>query len=826
LSLSQSLNRDLDKKPFFLMKPYVCIHGHFYQPPRENPWLGEVEIQDSAYPFHDWNERISAECYAPNSAARILDDKKNIINILNNYTKLSFNFGPTLLSWVEKHEPEIYAAILEADKQSQKRFSGHGSAIAQAYNHIIMPLANSRDKHTQIFWGIQDFSYRFKRKPEGMWLPETAVDLDTLEIMAQQGIKFTILSPVQAHRVRKIGNRDWMDVKGGKVDPTRPYTVQLSSGKRIAVFLYDGPISHDIAFGDLLKNGELFAQKLLQSFSQEQVEAQIVHIATDGESYGHHHRFGDMALAYCLDKIESDRKASLTVYGEYLERYPPEYEVEIAENSSWSCAHGVERWRNDCGCHTGQHPGWTQAWRAPLREAMDWLRDQVIPLYEKESAWLVKDPWGMRNEYIHVVLNRSEKNVESFFSKNFSRNLSQTDETKVLKLLELQRNALFMFTSCGWFFDDISGIESIQVMKYAGRVIQLAREIDGIDIEPGYLKRIERASSNKSAFSSGAEIYEQFVKPAVLDLLKIGVHYAVSSLFEDYPETIRIGEYTAQSQSHDIFEFAPQKLTLGKARIRSDVLWEEDLISYAVLHLGHHNLSGGARPFTDDHVFSQMESEIKEAFQKGDVPQVVRLMDKHFGDHNYTLWNLLKDKKREILNQILESTLIEAEASLRQIFEKHYSIMFALKENNVPLPKAFSTSVEFILNADFRKLMGEDELDIEGIKKIVDEFKKWTLHPDKTLLGFVTSSKINKIMAELHANPENMSLLKTIDNLLEILRDFPLDLNLWKSQNIYFTICKGFLSEMQEKIKSGDPLAQDWIESMKSIGRHLHVKCL
>jgi len=808
------------------MKPHVCIHGHFYQPPRENPWLGEVEIQDSAYPFHDWNERISAECYAPNSASRILDDEKDIVNIVNNYAKLSFNFGPTLLSWMEKHEPEIYAAILEADKQSQKRFSGHGSAIAQAYNHIIMTLANSQDKHTQIFWGIQDFSYRFKRKPEGMWLPETAVDLDTLEIMAQQGIRFTILSPVQANRVRKIRNRGWIEVKGGKVDPKRPYSVQLPSGKRMTVFFCDGPISNDIAFGDLLKNGELFAQKLLQSFSQEQAGAQIVHVATDGESYGHHHRFGDMALAYCLDEIESDRKASLTVYGEYLERYPPEYEVEIAENSSWSCAHGVERWRSDCGCHTGQHPGWTQAWRAPLREAMDWLRDQVIPIYGKELAWLVKDPWSVRNEYIHVVLDRSEKNVESFFSKNFSSNLSQIDKTKVLKLLELQRNALFMFTSCGWFFDDISGIESIQVMKYAGRVIQLAREIDGIDLEPGYLERIERASSNKSAFSNGAEIYEQFVKPAVLDLLKIGVHYAVSSLFEDYPETIRIGEYTAHSQSHDIFESTPQKLTLGKARIRSDVLWEEDLISYAVLHLGHHNLSGGARPFTDDHVFSQMESEIKEAFQKGDIPQVVRLMDKHFGDHNYTLWHLLKDKKRQILNQVLESTLIEAEESLRQIFEKHYSIMYALKENNVPLPNAFSTSVEFILNADFRKLLGEDELDIDEIKKIVDEFKKWNLHPDKTLLGFVTSSKINKIMAELQANPENMSHLDTIDNLLEILRDFPLDLNLWKSQNIYFILCKGLYSEMQEKNKSGDPLAQDWIESMKSIGRHLHVKCL
>jgi alpha-amylase/alpha-mannosidase (GH57 family) len=808
------------------MKPYICIHGHFYQPPRENPWLGEVEIQDAAYPFHDWNERISAECYAPNSASRILDDEKTIVNIVNNYAKLNFNFGPTLLSWMEKHEPETYAAILEADKQSQIRFSGHGSAIAQAYNHIIMPLANSRDKHTQVFWGIQDFSYRFNRTPEGMWLPETAVDLETLEVLAQEEIKFTILSPNQARQIRKIGEKDWIDVSDGKIDTKRTYLVQLPSGKNIAVFFYDGPISHDIAFGDLLKNGELFAQRLLQSFSQKQAESQIVHVATDGESYGHHHRFGDMALAYCLDKIESEEKTSLTVYSEFLEKHRPEYEVEIAEKSSWSCVHGVERWRSDCGCNTGQHPEWTQAWRAPLREAMDWLRDQAISLFEKELAEFVRDPWEARDEYIQVVLERSEKNVESYFSQHQIRNLSREDKTKVLKLLELQRNAMLMYTSCGWFFDEISGIETVQVMKYAGRVLQLGREINGRDLEPGYIQRITEAPSNDSALRNGAEIYKRFIRPTVLDLLSIGVHYAVSSLFEDYPETIRIGEYTAHSQSCGITESTSQKLALGKAKIHSDIIWEEEQISYAVLHLGDHNLIGGVRRFTNDQAFSLMQRDIKEAFQQGDIPQLVRLMDRYFGDHNYSLWNLLRDKKRQILNQVLESTLEEAETSLRQIFEKHYSIMSALKENNIPLPKAFSTSVEFILNADLRKLMEGEELHIDGIKKIVAEFKKWALHPDKTLLGFVTSSRINKIMAKLQDNPEELSLLKTIDSFLETLKGFPLDLNLWKSQNIYFTFCKRLHSGMQEKIKPGDQLAQDWVELMKKIGHHLNVKCL
>lgn len=808
------------------MKPYICIHGHFYQPPRENPWLGEIEIQDSAYPYHDWNERVSAECYAPNSAARILDEKKDIIDIVNNYAKISFNFGPTLLSWMEKHEPDIYPAVLEADKKSQTLFSGHGAAIAQAYSHMIMPLANSRDKLTQVVWGIQDFIYRFKRDPEGMWLPETAVDLETLDFMAQQGIKFTILAPHQARRIRKIGAKEWIDVNDGNVDPKRPYVVILPSGSKIAVFFYDRSISHDIAFGDLLNDGENFAQRMLHSFSSEPSDSQLVHIATDGESYGHHHRFGDMALAYCLDKIESDAHVSLAIYGQYLEMYPPQYEAEIVERTSWSCSHGVERWRSDCGDNTGMHPGWTQKWRTPLREAMDWLRDQVVPLYEKEMATYVKDPWRARDDYIRLILERSAKKIETYFSRHSVRGLSQPEKVKVLKLLELQRHAMFMFTSCGWFFDDISGIESIQVMSYAGRVIQLAGEVWSKDFESGYMERIEKASSNQQASKNGAKIYDQSVRPAKLDLLRVGVHYAVSSLFEDYPETVRIGEYSVRNLVSDFAESASQRLVLGQERIHSTMTWEEDTISYAVLHLGNQSLIAGAQYFTSERSFSRMQDEIKGAFQKGDIPRTIRLMDRHFGDHNYSLWDLLKDKKREVLNKLLESALEEAEASFRQIFEKHYSIMFALKENNIPLPRAFSTSVEFILNSDFRKLMETEDVKLDALKKIIEEFKKWNLQPEKTLLGYVSSSRINKNMEKLKANPENLSLLKALDDLLSLLQDFPLDLNLWKGQNLYFDLCRKLRTPMRERTERGDPQAENWMELMKHIGRQFHVDCL
>src|ERR1700683_1004043 len=323
---------------------YICVHAHFYQPPRENPWLEAIEIQDSAYPYHDWNERISAECYAPNAACRILDGDKHIIDIVNNYSKISFNFGPTLFSWVESKAPRLYEKIRAADRESVARFGGHGSAIAQAYNHMIMPLANERDKITQVIWGLRDFQHRFERFPEGMWLPEGAVDIPTLEILAAHGIKYTILSPYSAKRVRKLADpgakddkkRNWKDVSGGGIDPSRAYRVNLLSGKSIAVFFYDGPVSRAVAFEDILSRGEDFAKRLTGALSDTRDWPQLAHIATDGETYGHHKAHGDMALGYALRQIDSEKLAQTPVYGEFLEKHPPTHQAEIFENSSWS----------------------------------------------------------------------------------------------------------------------------------------------------------------------------------------------------------------------------------------------------------------------------------------------------------------------------------------------------------------------------------------------------------------------------------------------------------------------------------------------------------
>lgn len=515
-------------------RKYICIHGHFYQPTRENPWLEEVEVQDSAYPFHDWNEKISKECYSVNISSPILDSKKRVIERLNNYTRISFNFGSTLLSWLEKNEPKTYKEIIKSDKESKKYFSGHGSALAQCYNHLIMPLANSQDKKTQVAWGISDFEYRFKRKPEGMWLPETAVDLDTLELLAQGGIKFTILAPHQAKAVRKIGEKEWQSTDKDKIDLKMPYLCRLPSKKSLVIFFYNHDISNEISFGNLLKNGENLTKRLLSGFRKEEGRPHLVHIATDGENYGHHHSFGNMALAYCLKKLEQDPAVKITIYGEYLDKFSPSHEVLILENTSWSCSHGIERWRGNCGCSSGMNPTWKQTWREPLREATSWLTVKLAQIYEKEMSTFTADPWDLRNNYIEVILNRTIRNIEHFLATRVKKNLTAIDKSNIIKLLEMQRHQMLMQTSCGWFFDDISGVENIQIMRHAGRAMQLAAEFTKIHLEEEYLSFLKKAKSNNALIKNGAKTYLAFVRPSIFITKK------VKRLFEYTPEYLNL----------------------------------------------------------------------------------------------------------------------------------------------------------------------------------------------------------------------------------------------------------------------------------------------
>ena len=474
-----------------------------------------IEEQESAAPDHDWNVRITSECYAPNAQTQILNNHGKAIHTVNNYSQISFNFGPTLLSWMEKSFSETYNAILEADQRSIKRFSGHGAAIAQAYNHMIMPLANDRDKQSQVIWGIKDFEYRFKRKPEGMWLPETAVDTATLEVLAEHGITFTILAPNQVESVARIGSNEWEDVADGSIDTQLSYLCRLPSGREINVFFYNGHISNEIAFGTMLENGVDFAKALIKQYSRPLGRKRLVHVANDGETYGHHHTFGNMALAYMLYHVETNRLARVTIYGEFLANNPPEYEVKIKEDTSWSCFHGVERWKANCGCNLDNEKEWNQKWRKYLREALDWLRDQLAPVYEQSMSAYYADPWQMRNNYIHVTLDPSDENYDNVFWSAARQELSMEEKARIKSLLEMQYNAMLMYTSCGWFFDDISGLESTQILRYAARAMQLAKKVGESDLEEEFVNRLASAESNIPEMKNGRTIYDRFVKSAM-----------------------------------------------------------------------------------------------------------------------------------------------------------------------------------------------------------------------------------------------------------------------------------------------------------------------
>lgn len=800
------------------MERYLCIHGHFYQPPRENPWLEAVEIQDSAHPYHDWNERVTAECYAPNSASRILNGGGRIVDIVSNYARISFDVGPTLLSWLEMNVQDVYAAILEADRQSIRWRSGHGNAIAQAYNHMIMPLANRRDKRTQVIWGLKDFQCRFKRPSEGMWLPETAVDISTLEVLAEQGVKFTLLAPRQAQRVRKIGTGKWKDVSGAKIDPSRAYLQRLPSGRHIAIFFYDGPISQAVAFEKLLNRGDDFANRLLSGFSSARQWPQLLNIATDGESYGHHHKFGDMALAFAINYIESNGLARITNYGEYLENHPPTHEVEIFENSSWSCVHGIDRWRSDCGCNSGGHSGWNQRWRTPLRESLDWLRDQLSFIYENKIKGCFDNPWSARDEYIGIILDRSDETMNGFMKKHARKGLGPHERITVLKLLEIQRHAMLMYTSCGWFFDEISGLETVQVLQYAARAIQLSGDPN---LEASFRERLEVAKSNLPEHESGAVIYDKFVRPAMLDLKKVAVHFAVSSIFEEYKDETGIFSYMVKNEDFHKSSAGRMKLAVGRVLVTSKITSETEIISFSVLYLGNHSVNGGVRTFLGDEQYSEMKSEITTAFEKGAFADIVRHMDKHFGMHNYSLADMFRDQQRKILRLLIGKTTEEFSETYRNLFESNRIMMSLIRDTGMPVPKAFITAADFTLNRDIREAFLEDAINVHKISDILKEMRGWGITVELVDLEFVVRRRVEKMMESVYREGQELSLLLMLQSIIELARSLPVEMNYWQTQNTWYKIAVKLYRNVLAREVAGEKEAGQWAEAFRKLGEML-----
>jgi alpha-amylase/alpha-mannosidase (GH57 family) len=484
----------------------LCLHGHFYQPPREHPWLGVLEPEPSAAPYRDWNTRITAECYAPNAAARILDASGRLADLVDIYEWTSFNFGPTLLAWLTREAPEVTAALRHADAASQKR-TGFGNAWAQAYSHPILPLSSARDIRTQVWWGRRDFEHRFGRAPEGMWLPEMAVDRRTLVALAEAGISLTMLAPHQARRIRPLGGGDdaWQAVDPNTLDTHRVYRAVPGPGLAIDVVFRDGPLSLELAFGGLLADGARLGERLRSAIGDAS-DGTIITVANDGETYGHHHRFGEMALAFALRALRDDRGLTLAGPAAFRAAHPPAFEVELADDTSWSCPHGVERWRAACGCRGNGPADWSQQWRAPLRAAIDWLREQVDGVFEQSAGDVLRDPWGARERYIACLLEPAR--TSTFLATEAGRTLAPAAAVHARRALEMARNGLFMQTSCGWFFDELNRIEPLLVLRYAARAIELAETL-GARLEDEFLARLAPARSNLADGLSGVPLYER-----------------------------------------------------------------------------------------------------------------------------------------------------------------------------------------------------------------------------------------------------------------------------------------------------------------------------
>ena len=814
-------------------KVYLTIHGHFYQPPRENPWLETIEEQDSAAPFHDWNARVTAECYTPNSVSKIVTQENRIMDIVNNYSYISFNFGPTLLSWMETHTPYTYQRIIQADMESVALNNGHGNAIAQVYNHIIMPLANAHDKQTQILWGIQDFQYRFGRKPEGMWLAETACDRETLESLIDCGIKFTILSPHQAKAVRKLNSNDgWQDVSWGNIDPARAYRFYHSKNKSkyIDLFFYDGSISKSVAFDELLKDGNKFISRLKDGVSDKRDYNQLVNIATDGESYGHHTKFGDMALSYILKIRAKNEGFIITNYGNYLELEPPQYEVDIKEVSSWSCAHGVGRWCDDCGCSTNSQYGWNQKWRKPLREALDYVRDELIKIFEQNASKYFNDIWVARNDYINVILNRDKTSINAFIEKNQKYKLEQPDIINALKLMEMQRQALLMYTSCGWFFAEISGIESTQIMKYAARAMQLASAFSDKDIEVGFRAILSLAKSNIIGFGTGEDVYERFVKPSVVTIKQIAALWAISSSQTKFEENSSLYCYNIKKHYYKQTSKGSTSFTAGRIEIESKITLEKSDFYFASIQFPEGDFHCAIKRYDESENIVELTKKLTDTYLNKPITEIIRMLDNIFGNEYYTLKDILIEDRSRILLKALKGKLGRFSNIYRDVYNEGKSSILQLISLGINVPKEYKLAAQYTLSYDFNDLFKNplnifDENIIQQAMEIINEAVDFQVEIDKTPTGKVFSDEIQKAVYEFTKKFEIHRLEKII-KMFEIAGNLHLKVDIAEAQNMYFNkIYTNFTKLLDSALETNDNIEEvrEFLFSILVLGEYLNI---
>ncbi|HIK03997.1 MAG TPA: DUF3536 domain-containing protein [Trichormus sp. M33_DOE_039] len=823
---------------------YVTVHGHFYQPPRENPYLDAIERQPSAAPFHDWNERIHWECYRPNAFARVLNDRGEVLGIVNNYEYMSFNIGPTLMSWLERYDVEVYQRILEADAKSCQRLNGHGNAIAQVYNHIIMPLANEQDKYTQIRWGKADFRSRFGRDPEGMWLAETAVDYATIEALVAEGIRFIVLAPSQAQRCRPFTTKDdpqpeWHEVGGSQIDPTRPYRCYLKGDRGLGnlsdqlpipnsqcpyidVFFYDGPISRDMGFSDVVYNSHHFAGRIGAAVRGDHRQSQLISVATDGETFGHHKKGTEKTLAYAFIAEFPQHDWTVTNFAHYLSLNPPTWEVELKSVTAWSCAHGVDRWQDDCGCG-GEGGVWHQKWRRPLRNALNWLRDQLIEVYEEYGKQFLRDPWLARDEYIEVIRDRSAANVSRFLSRHQTHRLNAAEQVDALRLLEMQRHALLMYTSCGWFFEELSRPEGTQILRYAARALELAGDVAGVQLEKGFIKRLGLAPSNVENFKHGAEVYRQLVQTAQISFKQVASHYAITSIFNGQGSTLKTQQpaqfsahstvspkqysthqkhvycYTINEIDYQLQRMGALTLAVGNLKLVSDITWESENLVFAVLHLGGWDFHCCIQLFTGRRNYSQLKEKLFAALQQASAAQTILVMTQMFSGEAYNLQNLFAEERHRIMRLLSQETLIRLDQLYTQAYRDNYGVLVAFHRDELTVPQELQVAAEIALGYRCMNILRSLEQDITEpglvwnhtveLEAIATEAKhlrcSLNIPEGKQILEQLILRLLWRLLHD--SNGSFTTDIECLERLIDVAYQLNIGISLHQSQELYFS---------------------------------------
>jgi alpha-amylase/alpha-mannosidase (GH57 family) len=771
----------------------LVIHGHFYQPPRENPWTGCVERDPQVKPFHDWNERICHECYRSNAFARIFDSYGRIERIVNNFERISFDAGPTLLSWLETHDKAVYDRLIEADRRSIARNAGHGNAIAHTFNHAILPLLGERDRVTQVRWGLADFRRRFGREPEAMWLPETACDHNTLGTLIDEGLLFASLSPYQAQRVRDLRSGEWTSVEDGSVDTGVAYEYfhRDGSGRSIALFFYDGPLARSIAFEGLLVSSQTFVAGLAAARGGQD---RLVNVATDGESYGHHFRMGELTLAHALMVEGPNKELNFTNYGAYLASHPPTQEVEIkagpdGEGTSWSCAHGVQRWYRDCGCQTDGQDGWNQTWRTPLRRAFDLLRAFASERFEEEGALLFTDPWKARDAYAEFFLDPARPR-EDWLKRYARKPLDDEEKVRALMLLELSKSTLLMYTSCGWFFADLAGPEGKQVLSYAAHAMDMLQDLGFEPPRGQFLDVLSDAKSNKPGVGTGADIFTKVVEPQRVTPARIASHLAISSLVEEGDESGAIGDYRFRRSHFQRQSQGKVRLALSHVSIERTTTGRRCEYAVGSIHLGGVDFYCAVRDYAGQEQFAGATARVWAAFRTASLPIMLRVLQQELGPDEGGLDSVLPEGRERISELVLGGIVGSFADAYARMYESHQRELEHFKHAGFELPKELSAAAELALGRRFdieieKVSASEDLADYAKAIEIADEAERQGYEIDHSRASRTLGKLIADAVTVATTTPSPESIRRATE-LAELARHLKADAKLARAQEILY----------------------------------------